>query len=83
MPAEGTVVLPCNCEHATQDEIYGKGRRLHNIAPAKTGGLAYCTVCAPNKQLTRNAIDLAAMPHIGFRGAVGRRPRTGKQVPQR
>lgn len=75
--AVGTSVQPCSCQHEAQDQIYGKGMRLHNISDKDK--LAYCTVCAPNKQLTRNTVALDPMPHIGFVGAKGRGPRIGKQ----
>jgi hypothetical protein len=37
------VIKPCKCEHAYQDEKYGRGKRLHN--PLPNGG-ARCTVCS-------------------------------------
>jgi hypothetical protein len=39
----GTKVKACKCKHEVQDEIYGKGQRLHNLNP--DGKIAYCTVC--------------------------------------
>jgi hypothetical protein len=38
-----TKALTCSCKHDVQDEIYGKGRRLHNFAEKKD--LFRCTVC--------------------------------------
>jgi hypothetical protein len=37
-----TIVKNCKCEHAYQDEKYGRGKRLHNALP---NGGARCTVC--------------------------------------
>lgn len=38
-----TKILPCFCKHGGQDEIYGKGMRLHNLAVKNNGWR--CTVC--------------------------------------
>ena len=44
-----TKVLGCDCHHATQDEMYGAGRRVHNetlIKGAVVGQFKWrCTVC--------------------------------------
>lgn len=76
--SEGTTVQPCTCEHKAQDEMYGKNMRVHNVSPPKGGSLAFCTVCAPNKQLYRNATKLDPIPFIGFAGLPARPPRIGK-----
>lgn len=47
---EGVRIMRCNCEHAVQDEIYGKGMRVHNVSKS---GRAVCTVCVPNYRLNR------------------------------
>lgn len=44
--ADATKVVPCNCKHEQQDELYGKGRRLANYS-AKQGEYR-CTVCGTN-----------------------------------
>lgn len=44
----GSVVLPCTCRHAFQDQRYGQGMRLHAMkrtAP-KSAMKACCTVCS-------------------------------------
>lgn len=51
---EGIRILKCTCTHEYQDEIYGKGMRVHNVTK---DGNAACTVCCPNAQ--RNKIDPA------------------------
>jgi len=35
-------ILPCDCEHSYQDQIYGKGKRVHNEGKEKK---VTCTVC--------------------------------------
>ena len=43
-----TLILPCSCKHTTQDKMYGKGNRVHNMImnPEKHGGATWrCTVC--------------------------------------
>jgi len=37
-----TLLLGCNCQHAFQDERYGRGIRVHNAAKE---GNCRCTVC--------------------------------------
>lgn len=39
-----TKILPYSCEHAAQDDIYGRGNRLHNRV-TKSENLWHCTVC--------------------------------------
>jgi hypothetical protein len=42
----GTMILLCDCNHAFQDERYGRKLRVHN----KTQGLqARCTVCGKER----------------------------------
>lgn len=40
-----TVILPCSCANAYQDDTYGAGKRVHN--PSATG--YRCTVCSKEK----------------------------------
>lgn len=40
-----TDVRPCKCHHDFQDQIYGHGRRLHNL----TASGANCTACGDRK----------------------------------
>lgn len=40
-----TDVRACGCKHETQDKIYGKDKRLHNL----TANGANCTVCGDKK----------------------------------
>ena len=39
-------ILKCNCEHKSQDELYGKGMRVFNKS---TKGLR-CTICGNLKK---------------------------------
>lgn len=42
------MILPCTCDHKDQDQLHGKGRRVHNmLASSKQGGVreARCTIC--------------------------------------
>lgn len=41
----GTIIIKCgrNCNNMFQDQQYGAGNRLHNLAPKANG--ARCTVC--------------------------------------
>lgn len=43
--AERIEILSCTCKHQSQDEIYGSGKRLHNV---NKKGEAFCTVCCPS-----------------------------------
>lgn len=40
-----TKILPCKCQHPSQDELYGKQMRVHN----KTASQYRCTVCTATK----------------------------------
>jgi hypothetical protein len=40
-----TDVRPCDCTHDSQDQIYGRSKRLHNL----TANGANCTVCGKKK----------------------------------
>ena len=43
-----STILPCSCKHEQQDEMYGKGNRVHNNASgkdSKTSDRWRCTVC--------------------------------------
>jgi len=54
-----TTIVKCTCKSAFQDDLYGKGNRVHNIGgkdPKKAPRL-YCTVCSPSRRLAR--IDAA------------------------
>lgn len=43
-------VKACTCKHESQDEIYGKGFRLHNVGGGtKTVRTLKCTVCGSKK----------------------------------
>lgn len=84
---QGTIILPCTCQHEEQDKMYGKGRRVHNIAKGKDGKstpLAFCTVCTPrNTSADKMAGGLDPMPHIGFKGTPPKNSKQGKPVPNR
>jgi hypothetical protein len=44
-------IRPCRCVHEYQDEKYGKGQRVHNLAKGKQGQAEWtCTVCKDRKQ---------------------------------
>lgn len=43
-----TSVIRCKCVHKDQDEMYGKGMRIHNVC--KQGKGWRCTVCQDVKQ---------------------------------
>ena len=39
-------VIPCKCENAYQDKVYGKQQRVHTPTTKKpVGGVHRCTVC--------------------------------------
>lgn len=40
-------ILACTCDHVQQDEIHGKGKRVHNFALKYNNGAGgyRCTVC--------------------------------------
>lgn len=38
------MIKPCKCKHTYQDEVHGKGMRVHTIARDET---ERCTVCGP------------------------------------
>ena len=40
-----TEIIQCNCKSEFQDEIYGKGMRLANIAGKDKPSAYHCTVC--------------------------------------
>jgi hypothetical protein len=50
----GTFVEACTCTHKVQDELYGRGRRLHNVI-AKAGDPIHgrCTICLNVKPMSR------------------------------
>lgn len=43
----GTVIVPCDCNHTGQDELHGVGRRVANYkgSTTKDSPKATCTVC--------------------------------------
>ena len=43
-----TMILKCSCRHEYQDEKYGPGKRVHNLAPGKNRNEVTwrCTVCS-------------------------------------
>lgn len=47
-----TKILSCDCEHAYQDELYGRGKRVHNLLGGsdRTSPLWRCTVCQKKRQ---------------------------------
>jgi len=42
-------VKSCDCKHPSQDELYGKGNRLHNLGGGKGIVKRRCTVCGKSK----------------------------------
>ena len=42
-------IKTCTCEHKDQDEMYGKGQRVHNLG-TKTN-VWRCTVCLKEKSI--------------------------------
>lgn len=73
---EGTIIMKCNCEHEFQDEVYGKGMRVHNVSPS---GKAACTVCCPSLR-SKQVTDLPANPTAGHGIITGRKNRNLKTV---
>ena len=46
-------IMECTCNHDSQDKMYGKGRRVHNVAPGsdqKKTNRFRCTVCSSIKE---------------------------------
>lgn len=41
----GTVIVPCKCVHADQDQLHGSGQRVHNRGKK----MQRCTVCGLEK----------------------------------
>jgi len=44
----------CDCRHLPQDELYGKGNRVHNRCKSKATGkfsAIRCTVCLNEKEV--------------------------------
>ena len=54
------MILPCTCDHAYQDQRYGKGMRVHNPEKRRPGmpQTYTCTVCSTPrwKQRIQNII---------------------------
>lgn len=46
------VIRPCDCTHPYQDDVYGKGQRVHNPKKAVVGTKprVTCTVCGKVKE---------------------------------
>lgn len=79
---EGTIIMKCTCKHEQQDEMYGKGMRVHNLGGKTTkDGLYYCTVCAP-RSCNKMKTDVTPMPHLGIHTMlIGCGIRKGKSAP--
>lgn len=41
------MIMACDCQHESQDNIHGKGKRVHNLC--KKGIYCRCTVCGKEK----------------------------------
>lgn len=82
---QGTIILPCSCQHKDQDEMYGKGMRVHNISGKAGSELAYCTVCTPRRLSTeKNGTEISASPAFGMKYPIPAvKPRHGKPIPKR
>ena len=48
------MILPCNCSHNSQDELYGKGNRVYNKCKSTSSGMDKyrCTVCGKTQDVT-------------------------------
>lgn len=46
-----TIVLACSCYQKYQNQIYGHGRRLHNILE-RSAGMARCTGCGKERSIS-------------------------------
>lgn len=44
------VIKECFCEHAFQDKVYGKNKRVHNQTQKEDGKLYRCTVCGRERR---------------------------------
>lgn len=55
---QGTVIVPCKCEHEFQDRKYGQGRRVANAT--QKGNLTHtevrCTVCKTTHSVPKQAV---------------------------
>lgn len=54
-----TMIIVCDCKHDDQDQMYGKGRRVHNRSKDKTSGRwenARCTVCGKVVRATQEVV---------------------------
>lgn len=76
---EGVRILPCTCDHAFQDELYGHGMRVHNVS-AKAE--AACTVCTVNYRINRMNQPTAQDPNklVGHGYIPARKNRITKKV---
>ena len=59
-------ILPCHCEHPYQDQLYGRGMRVHTRTKKESGGRNEaklvewrCTVCRKT-QTSKDAVAEAA-----------------------
>lgn len=74
---EGTTILKCNCEHEDQDQMYGKGMRVHNV---NSKGEAFCTVCSPSYRRNKIGVNIPRNPVLGHGEIIARRNRNPKKV---
>lgn len=48
------MILHCNCNHAGQDALHGKGNRVHNAMHKSDTRQKYrCTVCRTEREATQ------------------------------
>jgi len=48
-----TKILPCKCKHEYQDELYKKGKRVHNRCGRDKSPGWRCTVCGDVKPVSQ------------------------------
>lgn len=72
-----TEVINCSCKHEVQDEIYGAGKRLHNV---NGKGEAFCTVCSVSYRRNKNATAIDANKQFGNSFIPARGGRNAKRV---
>ena len=56
-----SIIKNCNCNHAFQDETYGKGRRVFNIG-GKSNEFATCTVCEKRIAMSKTIATVIEKP---------------------
>lgn len=76
---EGVRIIKCTCEHEFQDQLYGKGMRVHNVTK---DGFAACTVCCPRLVTNKMNPALPTDPNklMGHGLIPARKPRNLKKV---